>query len=196
MTRERSCALPYLRVVGKSKRSLRVASGCGRTTYLLLNMESMYCLFFVIEGSNNIIHITFVKYGTIAYKFIKPHPLWCHKKKLASMESNGEPTATPSIFLFLLYFIWLDVPHLTYKHNAQDCIASWRCQFSLVAHTTLNIYILKEISIERSPQQWYPREGSTSEVFRHENDALTARPHLHDHRKHFSTWHVFAMLQM
>ena len=33
-----------------------------------------------------------------------------------------------------------------------------------------------EINIERSPQHWCPSEGSNSELFAHENDALTARP--------------------
>ena len=35
-----------------------------------------------------------------------------------------------------------------------------------------------EINIERSPQHWCPSEGSNSELFAHENDALTARPQL------------------
>ena len=29
---------------------------------------------------------------------------------------------------FIIYFIWLDVPHLTNEHRTQDCIASWRGQ--------------------------------------------------------------------
>ena len=32
-----------------------------------------------------------------------------------------------------------------------------------------------EINIERSPQHWCPSEGSNSERFAHENDALTDR---------------------
>ena len=36
-----------------------------------------------------------------------------------------------------------------------------------------------EINIERSPQHCCPSEGSNSELFAHENDALTARPQLH-----------------
>ena len=47
---------------------------------------------------------------------------------------------------------------------------------SLAAHTTLNTYKPIEINIERSPQDWCPSEGSNSELFAHENDALTARP--------------------
>ena len=35
-----------------------------------------------------------------------------------------------------------------------------------------------EISIKRSPQHWCPSEGSKSELFAHENDALTALPQL------------------
>ena len=27
-------------------------------------------------------------------------------------------------FILFLFFIWLEDPHLTYKHSAQDCIAS------------------------------------------------------------------------
>ena len=27
-------------------------------------------------------------------------------------------------FYFFIFFIWLDVPHLTYKHSVQDCITS------------------------------------------------------------------------
>ena len=50
---------------------------------------------------------------------------------------------------------------------------------SLAVHTTLNIYKPMEISIERSPQHECPSEGSNSELFVHENDALTARPQLH-----------------
>ena len=37
-----------------------------------------------------------------------------------------------------------------------------------------------EINIERSPQHWCLSEASNSELFAHENDALTARPKLHD----------------
>ena len=36
-----------------------------------------------------------------------------------------------------------------------------------------------EINIERSPQHWWPSEGSNLELFAHENDILTARPQLH-----------------
>ena len=32
-------------------------------------------------------------------------------------------SANQKIYIYI-YFIWLDVPHLTYKHSAQDCIAS------------------------------------------------------------------------
>ena len=31
-----------------------------------------------------------------------------------------------------------------------------------------------EINIKRSPDHWWPSEGSNSELFAHENDALTA----------------------
>ena len=47
---------------------------------------------------------------------------------------------------------------------------------SLAAHTALNTYKPMEINIERSPQHWCPSQGSNSELFAHENDALTARP--------------------
>ena len=47
---------------------------------------------------------------------------------------------------------------------------------SLVAHTTLNTYKPVEIRIKRSPRHWFPSEGLNSELFAHENDALTARP--------------------
>ena len=36
-----------------------------------------------------------------------------------------------------------------------------------------------EISIKKSPQHWCPNEGSNSEHFARDNDALTARPQLH-----------------
>ena len=54
------------------------------------------------------------------------------------------------------FFILLDVPHVTYKHGAQDCIASLTREIlhipSLTAHTTLNIYKHMEMSIKTSPQ--------------------------------------------
>ena len=36
-----------------------------------------------------------------------------------------------------------------------------------------------KISLRRSPQHWCPREESKSELFAHDNDALTARQQLH-----------------
>ena len=53
MTRERSCALPYLRVVAKLKRSLRVASGCGRTTYLLYILWKQFYRLDIFLPSDN-----------------------------------------------------------------------------------------------------------------------------------------------
>ena len=50
---------------------------------------------------------------------------------------------------------------------------------SLAVHTPLNTYKPMEINIERSPQHWYPSEGSNLELFAQGNDALTARPQLH-----------------
>ena len=47
---------------------------------------------------------------------------------------------------------------------------------NLAAHKTVNTYKPMEINIERSPQHWFPSEGSNSELFAHENDSLTARP--------------------
>ena len=47
------------------------------------------------------------------------------------------------------------------------------------AHTTLNIYRPKEISIKGSPQHCCPSEGSNSALYARENDAFTARLQLH-----------------
>ena len=47
-----------------------------------------------------------------------------------------------------------------------------------------------EISIEWSPQHWFPSEGSNSELFAHENDAnrSATAPHLIDNVGSHCVW--------
>ena len=65
---------------------------------------------------------------------------------------------------------------LAYEGNS----AYWQSSGTqnILLHPWLNTYKPMEIKIERSPQHWCPSEGSNSELFAHENDALTARPQL------------------
>ena len=92
---------------------------------------------------------------------------------------NGTTLLILRIFsIYLFIFIWLDVPHLTYKPmhktaSLSDEGNSAYCQSS-VTRNIKHICKPMEISIKRSPQHWCSSEGSNSELFAHENDALTA----------------------
>ena len=94
------------------------------------------------------------------------------------------------LFLFI-YFFFLLMSHLTYKHTARNCIACWRRQlkyFESISARNIKTYInLWKLALRVHFKHWCLSEGLNSELFDHKSDA---RPQLHDDIPYRMSFHA------